>query len=280
MLKTKTLWLLAGACAGIALIIGVWRYAAAERAAAELDALYAVYDEALALLEHDPGAHLLDTQRALRRAAVQADDGLLPTAEGYYLLGQQLVREVDYNGAEVLFRYAIDAAPDWSYPYAALGRLLTRNAVGRRAEAQGYLEVAIEIDPDYWDPWDSMAILHRLEGRMEEALKAAQTAVSLAPAQVGPHNNLANLLVSLERYEEAEREYRAAVALDDTNAKPYYNLACLFSIQGKKEEALVQLAAAIERMPALKVEAMDDPDLKPLRKDNRFKALTAQPAGG
>lgn len=278
MLKTRTLWLFAGACLCLALGIAWWRYAEQQRSERELDALYAVYDEALALLEEDPTASRLDTQRALRRAAVQADDGLLPTADGFYLLAQQLVREADYAAAEAMFLHAAEAAPHWAYPHAALGRMLARNAVGRAEVAREHLQQAIDLDPEYWDPYDSLSILARLEGKLDEAKTHAERAVELAPQQAGPHNNLANLLVSMEQYEEAEQEYRAAIALDPGNAKPYYNLACLYAIRGNKDGAFAQLKAAIERDPALKMDAVEDPDLKLLRKETRFKKLTAQPS--
>ncbi len=278
MIKHKTLWMLAALCVAVASAIALARYVMDERAAAAELAQLAMLDEVLYLLEVDPGADWPETQRALRRAAVAVDAGEFQNAEGFYLLAQQYVREVDYNQAEDFFRLAIEAAPGWSKPHAGLGRLLSRNAVGRRDEAAKELNTAIELDPEWWDPYDSLAILHRMEGELHAAEEAATRAVELAPYLVGPHNNLANLLVSLKKYPEAEAQYRAAIALDESHAKPYYNLACLYSLMGKKDEALSHLELAIDRVPALRLEAVADTDLKPLRKLQRFKDLVAQPA--
>ncbi len=258
-------------------VIALARFIVDERAAAELRAKRALLSEALMLLETDPGADSPDTQRALRRAAVAVEDGAIQNAEGYYLLAQQYVREVDFNRAEALFRRAIEGRPDWSKPHAALGRLLMRNAVGRRDQAEKELQAAIAIEPDSWDPYDSLAILHRLEGELHKAYEAASKAVELAPELVGPHNNLANLLVSMKRYEEAEVQYRSAIARDEGHAKPYYNLACLYSLMGRTDEAIENLDQAFARGPSLRLQAVSDPDLKPLRKLPAFKHLVAQP---
>lgn len=258
-------------------VIALVRFIADERADAEARLKRELLHEAMSLLETDPGADAPDTQRALRRAAVAVEDGDIQNAEGFYLLGQQYVREVDFNRAEALFRRAIEGRPDWSKPHAALGRLLMRNAVGRRGQAEKELEAAIALEPGSWDPYDSLAILHRLEGELHKAYAAATKAVELAPDLVGPHNNLANLLVSMKRYEEAEQQYRQAIARDEGHAKPYYNLACLYSLMGRPEEAIEHLDQAFARGPSLRLQAVSDPDLKPLRKLPAFIQLVSQP---
>ncbi len=277
MIRHKTVWIFAAVCMATALVIALARFVVDERAAAELRAKRALLDEAMMLLETDPGADAPDTQRALRRAAVAVEDGEVQNAEGFYLLAQQYVREVDFNRAEALFRRAIEGRPDWSKPHAALGRLLMRNAVGRRDQAEKQLKAAIALEPTSWDPYDSLAILHRLEGEYHKAYDAAVKAVELAPDLVGPHNNLANLLVSMKRYEEAEQQYRAAIARDEGHAKPYYNLACLYSLMGRPDEAIEHLDQAFARGPSLRLQAVTDPDLKPLRKREDFQNLVAQP---
>ncbi|MFM1918454.1 MAG: hypothetical protein RLZZ303_88 [Candidatus Hydrogenedentota bacterium] len=277
MIRHKTLWGIAAACVLLAGGIALARYLVEERAARAAAALQSMAGEALRRLEEDPGAAQPETRDALRRAAVAAAEGQLRSAEAHYLLGQQYVREVDYRLAETELRKAIAAAPGWSRPHAALGRLLVRNAVGRREEAEKELLIAAEMDPDYWDPHDSLGIVYRLLGRHEEAYAAARRAVELAPQLVGPHNNLANLLMAMERYDEAEEQYRAAIELDPHHAKPYYNLACLYSRTGRKDEALAQLEAAIQREPVLRIEATDDEDFEPLRRMKRFRDLIAQP---
>ncbi len=277
MIRHKTLWLMAAFCVLVASGIALARFVMDEREARATNEVRALRMDALSALDVDPGVAQVESRRLLRKAAVAAVEGQLGGAEAYYLLGQQYVREVDYHAAEAQYRRAIALAPEWSRPHAALGRLLLRNAVGRREEAEKELQRAISIEPGLWDPHDSLGILYRVAGRLEEAYVAASRAVELAPDLVGPHNNLANLLMAMKRYEEAEEQYRAAIALDQEHAKPYYNLACLYSITGRREEALEHLEAAIRRAPVLRLEAASDDDFKTLRRSARFQELIAQP---
>jgi len=229
---------------------------------------------ALALLVEDPLAIEPETQNAVRAAAVLTEGGWVRAPEANYVLALQYQRESNVPFAEALYKRAIAEAPDWSWPYAGLGTLLSRNTWGREQEAREALEIAIELDPYWAKPRNSLAVLLRAMGYLEEAAVHAEFALELEPDDISVQNNYANLLVAQGRLEAAEPHYLHAIALNPEHPKPYYNLACLYSLMaGRTEEALDALEQAILRAGALRAEAAVDPDLQNIRYEPRFQEL-------
>lgn len=229
--------------------------------------------EAIRLLKEDPSAWEAETRTAIRAAAVEVEAGRARSAEAFYVLALQYMRERNFNGAEALFKRAIAAKPDWSWPYVGLGNLLGGFVFGRTAEAEAVLRKAAELDPAWSRPYDSLAIILRIAGEYEAAEEAALKAIELAPDSVATNTNYANLLVSLDRLDEAETYYRHAIDIEPEHPKPYYNLACLFSLMQDPERATDYLDRAIKRSGSMRVEARTDPDFDPIRDDLRFREL-------
>ena len=232
---------------------------------------------ALALLADDPVAWRVETQFAVRAAAVAVDEARIETAPSCYVLGMQQQREGDVWAAETMYKRSILLDPQWSWPYAALGSLIGRDAPDRLEEAEQALRKAIALDPDWARPHNSLAVVLRLQGRLEEAEQEAVKAVDLAPDDIASQNNYANLLSYLGRLGEAEEHYRAALDLDPNHPRPYYNLACLYALQERNDEAMEMLTGAIERSDALRRDAMNDPDLDNLRDRPDFEDLVYGP---
>ena len=229
--------------------------------------------QAIALLEKDPSAWEHATRTAMRAAAVEVEANRDRTAQGYYVLALQYMRESNFNAAEGLFKRAIAAAPNWSWPYVGLGNLLGGFSLGRTDEAVAVLRKAAEIDPHWSRPHDSLAIILRMAGRLDEAESEALRALELDPENIATNTNYANLLVVLGRFEEAERYYHRAMAIDPKHPKPYYNLACVYSLQGDADRAVEYLARAIDVAASLRVEARNDPDFDPIRNQEAFRRL-------
>lgn len=229
--------------------------------------------EAIRLLEGDPSAWEQETRSVMRAAAVEVEANRDRTAEGYYVLALQYMRESNYNAAEALFKRAITARPDWSWPYVGLGNLLGGFTFGRTDEAVAALRKAAELDPTWSRPHDSLAIILRLAGRLEEAEVEAVRALELAPDNIATNTNYANLLVVLGRFAEAEQYYRRAIELDPSHPKPYYNLACVYSLERNVDRAVDYLARAIDIAGSMRLEARNDPDFDPIRGTEAFRRI-------
>ena len=261
--------LIALAAAGVRLAVSFWEARSPspeERMAA-----------ALALLADDPVAWRVETQFAVRAAAVAVDEARIETAQSCYVMGMQQQREADAWAAETMFKRAILLDPQWSWPYAALGSLIGRDAPDRLGEAEQVLRKAIALDPDWARPHNSLAVGLRLLGRLDEAEQEAVRAIDLAPDDIASQNNYANLLAYLGRITEAEEHYHTALNLDPNHPRPYYNLACLYALEERDDEAMEMLTEAVHRADPLRRDAMSDPDLEALRDRADFQELIYGP---
>lgn len=272
-------WLAALIAVALASVVYISRQTTA-RTSDALASPAAAVDQALALLEVDPNALRVATQRAIRAASVLAEGGSVPGAKGAFLLGYQYMREHNFHAAEGQFKKAIALDPAWSWPYANLGNLLGLHSFGRTAEAMDVLQKSAALDPEWGRPYGIMAVILRAEGKFDEALVQAELALKYMPENISPLNNYANLLVDLKRFDEAEVYYRRAIESFPEHPKPYYNLACLYALVGRKAESLDNLQEAFRRSDALRYEAVDDADLANLRGDPLFESLVHRDRAG
>ena len=111
-------------------------------------------------------------------------------------------------------------------------------------------------------------------------------AIELNPEVVFFYNNLGILLSNDEkRYDEAERisretlpiEQRALGSDNPDVGETMYNLACIAAQQGRKNEAFLFLRDSVEHglKTNIALTIDDDPMLKPLRGDSRFRAIVS-----
>jgi hypothetical protein len=97
---------------------------------------------------------------------------------------------------------------------------------------------------------------------------------------VHPRNHLAEHYLErgdrargLEIYEETASELRKADAPGHILGGAIYNVACARVAQGREDEALELLAEAFPMRDDLRLGAAADPDLAPLKRNPRFRAL-------
>jgi tetratricopeptide (TPR) repeat protein len=140
---------------------------------------------------------------------------------------------------------------------------------------------------------DGLAGTLRSEGHYSEAEKLERQALDALTRLRGPEHpftlaaidQLARTIEKEGRYDEAEKlEQQSVVAMrrvlgpdhPDT-ADATYNLAVALAHNRRSEEAISVLREAIDHGldSATDLAIATDPDLKPLRKDPRFKALVS-----
>ncbi len=272
MRKHAVIWCITALILLSTALIGVLRYTFLQTQSQKVSDADQIKNT-IALLEKDATVWKPATQSAVRASATLVERNQIKNAQGYYILAVQYQREHNINAAEALFKRAIAVDPQWSWPYAGLGVLLSQHSIGRTEEAKAMLQKAIQFDPNWGRPHNTLAVIFRLEGDLVKAEEEAKRALALSPNDIAAHNNYANLLISEERYDEAEKHYRMAIKNEPEHPKPYYNLACLYSRQKRKKEALAFLEQAIKRAPVLRRDATKDPDLAYLQEDPNFKRL-------
>ena len=126
---------------------------------------------------------------------------------------------------------AVQSPEDWFERGSAL-------EAGSKAEAEAAYRRAIELAPDYADPYLNLGAMLCDTGRCAEAVELYRTAVQRTPAEALLHFNLAVALEDLARNDEALASYEACLRLSPKLADAHYNAARLHELSGRRSQAI------------------------------------------
>jgi protein O-mannosyl-transferase len=194
------------------------------------------------------GAQLLywqNTETLFRRAlAVSQNNYIACNNLGYYfaLQGEQEL-------AKKYYRYAIEAAPD--YTAARNNLAATLIAQKRYDDAIATLEEALRINPDSADIQSNLGAALFSTGRLEEAIAHLRRAIQTHPEHSLAHLNLGNALSAKHQASDAAAEFRLAAKLDPYRVEAHSNLAQALATEGKLEEAEAEFGRALALQPGL-----------------------------
>ena len=142
-----------------------------------------------------------------------ADPARLEQAEFYFNEGYQLQMSGDLEGAVAAYRRSIEMYPTaeahtflgWAYSFQ-----------GRVDEAIKECEIAIQVDPDFGNPYNDIGVYLIEKGEYDEAipwLQRAMAAKRYEPRHY-PHMNMGRVLVKKGRFQEAVQELKRALAIE------------------------------------------------------------------
>ena len=118
----------------------------------------------------------------------------------------------DHGDAAVVYQRAIAADPEFSWPYANLGRLYMD--MDEAELGLEWLESATRLDPNHFRAWVNLGLALYSLRRYEDAVPAYQAALAINPNDAFVHAYLGRSLLSLGRDGEGVRELQTAVRLD------------------------------------------------------------------
>jgi tetratricopeptide (TPR) repeat protein len=109
--------------------------------------------------------------------------------------GEALFAEGDLDGAERLFKLAVEECPG---NVQALNNLaVTALARGDRRAASGYLKGAVEIKPDFLEARLNLAEVYGLEGKWSRAAKELERVLTFKPDDLPALKRLAQIYVNM-----------------------------------------------------------------------------------
>ena len=158
-----------------------------------------------------------------------ADPARLEQAEFFFQEGYRLQIGGDMEGAIAAYKRSIELYPTadahtflgWAYSFQ-----------GRIDEAIKECERAIQIDPDFGNPYNDIGVYLIEKGEYDEAipwLQKAMVAKRYEPRHF-PHMNLGRVLVRKGRYQEAITELKKALAIEPNYAAARIELHKLLGI--------------------------------------------------
>lgn len=118
----------------------------------------------------------------------------------------------DQGDAAVVYQRAIAADPEFSWPYANLGRLYMD--MDEAELGLEWLEAATRLDRNHFRAWVNLGLALYSLRRYEEAVPAYQAALAINPNDAFVHAYLGRSLLSLGRDGEGVRELQTAVRID------------------------------------------------------------------
>ena len=180
--------------------------------------------------------------------------------------------------AKESFETALRLGPDCFEAYHYYGQHCF--AQGDLARAEELLQRACEIEPDNYHPAIDLATTHIRQGNVEKSPASKQKIAQILKKHVDLHpDDLRSRSIwacnrsEVGEYEAAIKIADELMALDPREPNVLYNLACAYSMCSQSEKALDLLEKAIEAGFSDKDWANSDPELDPIRDENRFLQL-------
>lgn len=153
-----------------------------------------------------------------------------------------------------------------------LGKLY--KALGRYKDAIGAYQKAIEMAPDREVYYYYLGLLYSVEQQHDDAVRAFLFVLRKNPDYVLAHSALAGVYHRMGL--ENKANHHIATALPKMNNESAYNRACFYAICGDTELAFEFLMLALMNKDTTVEWIKSDPDLDPIRTDQRFKELIAE----
>jgi Tfp pilus assembly protein PilF len=204
---------------------------------AQLEMAAGLYNEAVV----KQGAGELEAAAALYRRSLKQNHQFL---EAYVNLGNVLIAQQKWSGAEKVLNAAKDVFPDQPVLLGNLGHVL--RVSGKKSEARLCLQQS--VDGDVTNPLNlnNLGSLLAELGEWQAAEGYLKQALFLQPSFVDAAINLANLYFDIERFEQAEERYRQALRYRVDDPALHYGLGNALFMQDRLDQAADAFLAAID----------------------------------
>ena len=152
---------------------------------------------------------------------------------------QKLIQLINKN----LLTSAVDKAKDLikDYPntfilWNILG--VANNGLGQTLEASKAFKKVIELNPNFPEGFNNLAIILKEEGKLEKALELSKKALLLKPKSAIFHTNIGLIYQQQGNYDKAIQFYTKSFLLNPNYAEAYYNMGNSLQLKGKLSEAI------------------------------------------
>jgi tetratricopeptide (TPR) repeat protein len=185
----------------------------------------------LAAVEYSKGRYFQEAVAACRRAL-----DLDPDDPNNYFLTIKVAQDAgdaDY-AAEIAAR-AAGRFPDSARAHTEHGFHLAKH--GQVQEAVSHLEKAMQLDPNYEEPYFFFADLLVKNGDNNRAIEPLRQAIRIRPDYIPARVLLARALMNLDRFPEAMTELNATIERDPKHPQPHLLLSQIYFRMGDEDRA-------------------------------------------
>ena len=161
-------------------------------------------------------------------------------------LGLVASRRHQYAEAAGFFQRAIELNPNLADPHLNLGETYIK--MGQTGPAESQLRAAVALSRLNTRAHNELGELLVNEDRTEEAEDQFRASVRIAPNAFA-YDFLGMLNIRRRATEEAERDFRAALSSDESDSNAHFGLGYLYKAAGRKADALRQYQAGLVKDP-------------------------------
>ncbi|MFA7677808.1 MAG: tetratricopeptide repeat protein [Candidatus Omnitrophota bacterium] len=194
-------------------------------------------------IESIDGAAVSEGRQEYDRESSLEGSGLTQEAS-HYAMAEKYVGDGKFDAAIEEFNKAANLNPDFFEAYNSTGFCYIQ--LGRYEEAIKFFEKALEINPDYVQAYDNIGVTYSFMKQFQKAISYYQKALYINPEFLSSYNNLGATYMFSQQYPEAIESYKKVIELDEFNPDAYYNMGIAYYQLGQPQQAVVCLQKAKE----------------------------------
>ena len=115
---------------------------------------------------------------------------------------------------------------------------VTLQDLGKFDESIDSFNKALSLKPNYAEAYNNLAITYRKKGQLEKSINTLHKALSLNPNYAEAYNNLATTLKEQGKINEAIEFFNKALSIKPNYAEVYYNMGIILKEKNKFEESI------------------------------------------
>ncbi|KAA0231070.1 tetratricopeptide repeat protein [candidate division KSB1 bacterium] len=191
---------------------------------------------------------------------IEKPEAMAVEAYEYYAKGRQLFNQFGKAGfeqAEKFYEKAIELDDKYALPYSGLGRIYIFKFIAQTDSRDldigiSYLQKALQLDPDFGEPYPWLCYAYTRQQRFEEAIQIGRRAIKLEPDNPMAHYFLgaaytvqAAMAYKTKSYLEAIRHLKRNIELQPYYQPPHMILGWIYMFHGQYPEAREYLEKAV-----------------------------------
>ena len=146
-------------------------------------------------------------------------------------------RNTVWSSGLLFWANLVTNAPSKARAYNNYGVELSQK-LGKFAESIPYFQHAINMDKNYRDPYNNIAVAFAATQQIDRAIEAIQLSLRINPYYPEAYNNIASFMIEKKDYEQAKNALNLALQLRPYYGKAYFNLGRIHMEQDEPEKAL------------------------------------------
>lgn len=172
-----------------------------------------------------------------------ADDAAVPEAGDHLQAARDYFQQEEYDSA--LARYGLAVAAGSSTAEALNERGMTHAARGELDRAEGDVDSALALRPDFVGARSNLAVIHLEQGRWELALEELDSLAALRPEDAKVFYDRAHAHRGMGRLDRALEDLDRALRLDSGLVEGYLTRGSVHARRGSLDRAIADFEKAV-----------------------------------